>query len=83
MSGQQAFMSGSALPSMDATKANRFLATLSQQDYSRLVPHLRTVALDQGTILQESGGPVERVYFPTAARCRSSSPCATEPPSRP
>lgn len=66
MGTQQAFTASSILPSMAASTSNRFLATLSQQDYSRLAPHLRTIALDQGTMLHDRGGPIEHVYFPHA-----------------
>jgi CRP-like cAMP-binding protein len=43
--------------------SNRFLATLPPHDFSLLAPHLRTVALEQGVILQDAGAEIERVYF--------------------
>src|SRR5262249_7395704 len=44
--------------------SNRFLGTLPPHDFSLLAPHLRTVALERGTLLHEVGGEIERVYFP-------------------
>jgi CRP-like cAMP-binding protein len=43
---------------------NRLLAALEPADYALLSPLLRTVYFAQGTILQEQGAPVTRVYFP-------------------
>jgi CRP-like cAMP-binding protein len=43
---------------------NRLLGALEPADYALLVPHLRRAHFAQGTVLQEQGGPVERVYFP-------------------
>ena len=43
---------------------NRLLAALAPTDYALLVPHLRTAHFAQGTILQEQGSTVTRVYFP-------------------
>jgi hypothetical protein len=40
------------------------LASLSTADFDVLRPHLRTVELVQGTVLNEVGDTVERVYFP-------------------
>jgi CRP-like cAMP-binding protein len=45
-------------------KSNRFLAALHPADLAVLIPHLRTVALERGTILHEPGDRVEYVYFP-------------------
>ena len=45
-------------------QGSRFLATLPPHDFSLLAPHLRTVALERGTLLQDVGGEIERVYFP-------------------
>jgi CRP-like cAMP-binding protein len=43
---------------------NRLLAALEPADYALLSPLLRTAYFAQGTILQEQGAPVARVYFP-------------------
>jgi hypothetical protein len=40
-----------------------FLATLPPHDFSLLAPHLRTIALERGVILQDVGVEIERVYF--------------------
>jgi CRP-like cAMP-binding protein len=43
---------------------NQLLAALEPADYALLEPHLRTAHFAKGTVLQEQGAPVERVYFP-------------------
>jgi hypothetical protein len=43
---------------------NQLLAALERADYALLSPLLRTGYFEQGTILQEQGAPVTRVYFP-------------------
>src|SRR5499433_2553450 len=45
-------------------KFNRFLATLPPHDFSLLAPHLRTIALERGTMLHDVGEEIEHVYFP-------------------
>jgi CRP-like cAMP-binding protein len=44
-------------------RSNRFLAKLPPHDFSLLAPHLRTIALERGVILQDVGEEIERVYF--------------------
>jgi CRP-like cAMP-binding protein len=44
--------------------ANRLLTALPAADLALIRPHLRTVPLAQGTMLQEQDTPVEHVYFP-------------------
>ena len=44
--------------------ANHVLASLPAPDLNFLLPHLRFVDLPQETLLFESGGTVNRVYFP-------------------
>jgi CRP-like cAMP-binding protein len=44
--------------------ANRLLMSLDKADFALLVPHLRTVPLVQGQVLQEQETRVEQVYFP-------------------
>jgi CRP-like cAMP-binding protein len=46
------------------TRANRLLATLDHADFHLLTPHLRSVPLVKGHVLQEQEAPVEQVYFP-------------------
>jgi CRP-like cAMP-binding protein len=43
---------------------NRLIAALSSADRSLLDPHLETVTLEQGTLLQRASAPIEQVYFP-------------------
>ena len=43
---------------------NRFLATLTPNDFSLLAPHLRTAPLKQGLMLHDVGQKIEHVYFP-------------------
>jgi len=49
---------------LDRAGSNRFLATLSPDDFARLVPHLRPVSLERGAILHDPGDDIEHVYFP-------------------
>ena len=44
--------------------ANRLLISLDKADFALLAPHLRTVPLVQGQVLQEQETRVEQVYFP-------------------
>ena len=43
---------------------NKLLASLPRADFDRLVPHLTTVPLPQGTVLLEAGDEVDQIYFP-------------------
>jgi CRP-like cAMP-binding protein len=45
-------------------RANRLLATLSKNDYSRLLPKLKRVSLVLGEELYEPGDVIKYVYFP-------------------
>jgi CRP-like cAMP-binding protein len=45
--------------------ANRLLAALPTQAYSRLLPHLEATPLQVGDVLSEAGAPIRFVYFPT------------------
>ncbi|HET7682027.1 MAG TPA: Crp/Fnr family transcriptional regulator [Xanthobacteraceae bacterium] len=44
--------------------ANRFLQSLSPADFELLAPHLRSVELTNAAVLFETGGEIDRVYFP-------------------
>jgi CRP-like cAMP-binding protein len=62
---------GQVLPDLPPTAAsdlrgrfNRFLATLPPHDFSLLAPHLRTIPLERGVMLQDVGEEIEHVYFP-------------------
>jgi hypothetical protein len=49
---------------LERGRFNRFLAMLPPHDFSRLAPHLRTVALERGVMLHDAAEEIERVYFP-------------------
>ena len=46
---------------------NRLLDKLPQEDYERLLPHLKPVSFSLGEVVYESGGQMEHIYFPTTA----------------
>src|SRR5947209_17398812 len=46
--------------------ANRLLALLADAERSRLAPHLASVRLDVGTVLQPEDTITERVFFPAS-----------------
>jgi CRP-like cAMP-binding protein len=54
-------------PSSQAARKNRLLAALPEAEWQRWLPHLEWVNLPQGQDLHESGGAVDRAYFPTTA----------------
>jgi CRP-like cAMP-binding protein len=43
---------------------NKLLASLPRNDFDRLLPHLSTTSLQQGTVLIEAGDEVDQIYFP-------------------
>ncbi len=43
---------------------NKLLASLPRGDFDRLLPHLTTVPLQQGSVLNEAGDEVDQIYFP-------------------
>jgi len=43
---------------------NRLLAGLPPADFDLLAPHVSEMILDKGSVLQEPGQPITRVYFP-------------------
>ena len=45
-------------------RRNRLLAALTSADHSLLVPHLKELSLELGSLLQEAGEPVQQIYFP-------------------
>lgn len=44
--------------------SNKLLVALTSADFTLLLPHLTTAALEQGTVLCEAGDEVSHVYFP-------------------
>ena len=43
---------------------NKLLASLPRADFDRLLPHIVTLPLIQGTVLTEAGDEVDQIYFP-------------------
>ena len=43
---------------------NEILAALPASERDALAPHLTSVSLQHGAVLHETGGSIERVYFP-------------------
>ncbi len=52
------------LPKASLPLDNQLLASLPRESFDRLLPHLSTVSLLQGTVLFEAGDEVDQVYFP-------------------
>jgi CRP-like cAMP-binding protein len=48
----------------NSRSANRFLQSLSPSDFELLAPHLRSVELRHSAVLFETGGEIDRIYFP-------------------
>jgi CRP-like cAMP-binding protein len=48
-----------------AAPSNLLLAALAADDYALLRPHLTQVRLEQQSVLQQAGSPIEHIYFPT------------------
>ncbi|MFP5269757.1 Crp/Fnr family transcriptional regulator [Coleofasciculus sp.] len=51
----------------NSIKINQLLTALPDQEYQRLVPHLKEVSLTLGQILYQPGEPILHVYFPNRA----------------
>jgi CRP-like cAMP-binding protein len=51
------------MASIGCPTSNLFLASLPQEDYARLQPHLEPVELPAKRILHEMGQPIEHCYF--------------------
>src|SRR6266481_9728935 len=49
---------------LEQARFNRFLATLPPHEFALLAPHLRTITLERGVMLQDLGEEIEHVYFP-------------------
>ena len=49
---------------MSDERQNELLAALSPSNYALLRPHLTRINLEQHAVLQESGRPIENIYFP-------------------
>jgi len=58
---QNGFLNGSG---NGAAAGNRLLATLTKNEYKRLLPKLKLVSLVLGEVLYEPGDVIKHVYFP-------------------
>ena len=47
--------------------ANRLLAALPPEDYTRLLPYLEPITFALGDRVYDSGGPLDSLYFPTTS----------------
>jgi CRP-like cAMP-binding protein len=56
-------------PVVSIPRANRLLASLSEDEYRRLSPHLRQTALRTRQNLLRFGKPVQEIVFPVAGVC--------------
>ncbi len=54
-------------PAQHTPKQNHLLASLPEEVFERLSPHLELIAMPLGEVLYESGGQLQHVYFPTTA----------------
>lgn len=54
-------------PAIADPRQNRLIASLSEDEYVRLMPHLELVAQPLGQVLHESGVRMPFVYFPTTS----------------
>ena len=43
---------------------NKLLASLPRGDFDRLLPHVSTISLQQGSVVIEAGDEVDQIYFP-------------------
>ena len=48
---------------------NRLLASLSSDDYQRIMPHLKRVPMRARHLIYKEGAPIEAVYFPGGGAC--------------
>jgi CRP-like cAMP-binding protein len=55
------------LPSPHDPRQNQLIASLSQDVFDRIFPHLELVAMPLGEIIYESGRKMNYIYFPTSA----------------
>jgi CRP-like cAMP-binding protein len=56
---------------------NHLLAALPAEDFRRLAPHLKTVALGTKQILHKRGEPIRQVYFPNGGVCSITTVLST------
>jgi CRP-like cAMP-binding protein len=55
------------MPSPHLPTQNLLLAALPKPEFERLLPHFELIPMTLGSVLYESGGRLEHVYFPTTS----------------
>lgn len=55
------------LNSSPTPRQNFLLAALLDAEFDRIAPHLEPIQMKLGTVLYESGGTLQHVYFPTSS----------------
>lgn len=60
-------------PPTNGRPANRLLAELPDEDFRRMLPHLKTVPLAAKQILIKRGDPMRHVFFPNEGVCSITS----------
>jgi CRP-like cAMP-binding protein len=56
-------------PPTDRRPRNRLLAALPDEDFERILPHLKTVSLAHKQVLLKRGEPIRHVFFPNGGVC--------------
>ena len=52
-------------PTPHTPRKNKLLAALPAAQYERLLPHLEAVQMPLGSVVYESGGQLQHLFFPT------------------
>jgi len=60
-------------PPTDGRPKNRLLAALPDEDFRRILPHLKTVPLTAKQVLLKRGDPIRHVFFPNGGMCSVTS----------
>jgi CRP-like cAMP-binding protein len=60
-------------PPTDGRPKNRLLATLPDEDFRRIRPHLKTIPLTAKQVLLKRGDPIRHVFFPNGGMCSVTS----------
>jgi CRP-like cAMP-binding protein len=64
-------------PPVDGRPKNRLLASLPDDDFRRLLPHLKTVAVQLKQVFHKQGEPIRYVYFPNGGVCSVTAVLST------
>ena len=57
------------VPAVTIPRVNQLLGSLPEEEYRRLLPHLRHVALTTRQTFQRCGQPIQEIVFPLAGVC--------------